>query len=100
MVSIFNGDSERDAKVRNNLGYLICLKHSIRSREVTNRIFLQKDLFSFMRAQHVLSSRLNDISTKVMLVYSPNNIFITCHFLKLNPCKCDAVVVKALQVNI
>ena len=39
--------------------YLICLRHLIRSKAVTNRIvFSSKRLTFFMRAQHVLSFHL------------------------------------------
>ena len=41
--------------VRSILYHLTCLRHSNRSRAVTNRIFLlQKDIFSFMHSHHVL----------------------------------------------
>ena len=46
---------EIGAHVRSILYHLTCLRHSNRSRAVTNRIvLLQKDIFSFMRSQHVL----------------------------------------------
>ena len=42
-----------------NLFCLIYLRHLIKSREVTNRIFFyEKNLFSFMRAQNVMSYHL------------------------------------------
>ena len=57
MVLILDGNSELGAQVRSNLCYLICLRHLLWSGAVTKRIFfLQKDLFSFMRAPHVLVS--------------------------------------------
>ena len=43
------------AGIRNKVCYLIFLRHLIRSRAVKNRIFLQKELFSLMRAQYVPS---------------------------------------------
>jgi len=58
MVRILDGNSDHvaNAHVRSNLCYLISLRHLIRSRAGTNRIlFIRTDLFSFMRAQHVLS---------------------------------------------
>ena len=59
MVLIIDGNSEKGAHVRSNLSYLICLRHLNRPRAVTNRIFsLRKDIFSFMRAQLVLSYHL------------------------------------------
>ena len=58
MVLIFDCNSEVGAHVRSNLCILICLMHLIKLRDVTNRICLGKDLFSFMRAQHVLSYHL------------------------------------------
>ena len=39
---------------RKNLCHLICRRHLICSRAVSNRIFLRKDLFSCTLAQHVL----------------------------------------------
>ena len=38
MVLISDGNSEIDAHVRSNLCYVICLRHLINSRVVTNRI--------------------------------------------------------------
>ena len=59
MVLILDGNSVIDAHVRSNRFYLICLRHFISSRTVTNRFFfLRKDLLSFMRAQHVLTYHL------------------------------------------
>ena len=52
---ILDGNSEIGGHVRSNLFYLTCLRHLIKSRAVTNRIFCPKDLFSFMRAQYGLS---------------------------------------------
>ena len=41
--------------IRSNLCYLICLRLWIKSRAAANRFLLSpKDLFSFIRAQHVL----------------------------------------------
>ena len=44
MVLRLDGNSELDAHVRSKFWYLICLRHSIRTKAVTNRIFfsLQK----------------------------------------------------------
>ena len=39
MVHILDGNSEMGVRVRNNLYYLICLRHLITSRAVTNRNF-------------------------------------------------------------
>ena len=59
MALILDGDLEIGAHVRSNLNHLICLRHLIRSREVTYRIFLhRKEVVSFLRAQHVLSYRI------------------------------------------
>ena len=42
---IIDGNKEIGMNIRSNLCYLICLRHLIRSRAVTNRIFfLQKAL--------------------------------------------------------
>ena len=63
MAFILDGNSETGAYERSNLRNLICLRHLISSRVVTNSIlFFEEDPFSFMRAQHVLSYQL-------MLVY-------------------------------
>ena len=40
MILISDGNSEMGAYVRSNLYYSICLRHFIRSRSVTNRLFL------------------------------------------------------------
>ena len=54
MMLTSDGNLEIGAYVRSDVCYLICVRHLIRSRLVTNR----KDLFSLMRAQHVLSYHL------------------------------------------
>ena len=63
MVLILYGNSEICAHVRSNLFYLICISHFLSSRAVTNRIVLpqKKFVFSFIRAQHVLSYHLISI---------------------------------------
>ena len=55
MVLIIDGSAEIGAHVRSNIFNLICLRHLIRSRAIINCIFLLEDLFSFKRAQHILS---------------------------------------------
>ena len=56
---ILYGDSNIGTHVRSNLCYLICLRHLLISREVTNRIFfLRKDQFSSMRGQHIFRYHL------------------------------------------
>ena len=45
MVLISDGKSERGARVRSNLCYLICLRQLVRSRAATNRIFLAEKIF-------------------------------------------------------
>ena len=52
------GNSEIGAHVRSNLCYWICLRHWIRLRAATNRVFFLTVLFTFMRAQHGLSYHL------------------------------------------
>ena len=42
MVLILDGNSEKRMHVRSNLCYLNCVRHSIRSRAVTNLIFFQE----------------------------------------------------------
>ena len=55
MVLKLDGNSEIGANVWSYLGYLICLRHLIRWRAVTNLFFfLRKYPFSFMRVQRVL----------------------------------------------
>ena len=54
-----DGNSETGTHVRRSICYLTYLRHLIRSRAGSTRIyFLRKALFSFMRAQHVLSYHL------------------------------------------
>ena len=50
---------KRYTRIRSNLWYLICLRHIIRF-ESSHKVyfFLRKDLFFFMRLQHVLSYHL------------------------------------------
>ena len=59
MVLILDGNSLKGAHLRRNLYYSTCLRLLISSRAVTNLIFfIRKDLFSFMREQHVMSYHL------------------------------------------
>ena len=59
MVFILDGSSEINTHVRRNLWYLICFKHLIVSRVVTNLFFLSpKSLFPSKHAHHVLSYHL------------------------------------------
>ena len=51
------------AHVRSNVDNFICLRQLIGSRSVKNRKFLRRDLFFFMRAQHVLNNHLIRRST-------------------------------------
>ena len=72
-IHILDGNSEIGAHVRSNLCYLICLRRLIRSRAVTNRLFLlRKDLLFFMRSQHNLSDpvyKYHDIYSKPFATY-------------------------------
>ena len=60
MVLILNFNSVIGAHVRSTICYLICLRHLIRSRTVTNRQdnCFRQDLSSFMHAHHALSYHL------------------------------------------
>ena len=59
MVLILDGNSGMVAQGRSNLYYLICLRHFIISRGATSRLFfLRKDIYFFMRAQHIMSYHL------------------------------------------
>ena len=57
MVLILVGKSEIGAQVFSNLGYLICLRHWIRSRADTNLFFKEIPII-LDNAQHVLSYHL------------------------------------------
>ena len=58
-ILVLDGSLEPGTCVRRIICDLICSRRLIRSREGTNWIFfLQKDLFSFMDAQHVQSYHL------------------------------------------
>ena len=60
MVLTLHGNPEIDPHVRSNPSYLICVRHLLISRIVTNRIyfFLHKDILSYMRTKHVLSNTI------------------------------------------
>ena len=59
MVLIIDGESEFGTHVNRIICHLICLRHLMRSRAVTNLIlFIRKDQFFFMRARHALSYQL------------------------------------------
>ena len=55
MILIFDGSSEIGAHIRSDFCYMIVLRHSNRSSAVTGLNYSLKDLFSFIRAQHILS---------------------------------------------
>ena len=66
MVLIVDGNSEIDAHVGSNLCYLICLRHSIRSKAVTNRIFLfEKTYFHACAACIELPSNISTMVESV-----------------------------------
>ena len=70
MVLILDGNSLICAHVKHNLCYSTCLRHLIISRAVTNRVFLfEKELFSLMRAPHVLSYHLIKSTMQVTVIF-------------------------------
>ena len=70
MVRILDSKSEIGALVRGNFCNLICIRHFIKSRAVSNRIFfIRKELFSFMGAQHVLSYHINQNHEKDLISF-------------------------------
>ena len=77
--------------IMSNLCYLICLRHLNKLRSAN--FFSSKYLFSFMRAQYVLSYHQNNISTMMRRRYSLCNntnvltIYLTRIFLELNCCQ-------------
>ena len=79
MVLILDGNLEIDAHVWRDLGYLICLRHFIRSRSVTSKncFFSRKDIFSFLRKHHFLSNHLiyEPYSTKLLPFTIMNGTF-------------------------
>ena len=69
MLHIKDGNLVTDSLLRSNICYLTSLKHLIRSRAVTNRFFLRKDLFSCvtMIIMHVYSTvKILNFRTKRM----------------------------------
>ena len=64
MVLICDGNSEIGAHVESNLCYLICLRHLIRSKAVTNRIYFSPEtLFFFLHGCAICSKLSSYIST-------------------------------------
>ena len=72
IVLILDGISEIDAHVRNILGYLICIRHLIRARVITNWMFLSD--FFFVHACATCSESPSYISTMIQEVL--NQIYI------------------------
>ena len=67
-------------QVRSNLCYLICLRHLIRLRGVTNRFFFSvKDLFSFMHASACSELKFN---TSTMSSTIKVDFFSCCYRLE------------------
>ena len=63
MVLISDGSSEPGMHVRSNLCYLICLRHLIKLRTITNRIFSEKT--NFFHACATCSELPSDISATI-----------------------------------
>ena len=83
MVLKLDGNSDIGAPVRSSLCYLTCIKHSIVSSAVTNRIFfVQKDIFSFLPAHYDLSCHL---------IYVPWFIQIQAESIILWLCQSDGL---------
>ena len=54
MVLILDGNSEIGAQVRSNLCYLICLKHLIRNKAVSNRVIFSEKTYVPLCARNML----------------------------------------------
>ena len=67
MVHILEGDSEIGAHVRSKLGFRICLRHLIRSRLVTNRIFFSAKRPIFLHA----CATCSELPSKVSIMKLP-----------------------------
>ena len=63
MVIILDGNSEIDARVRSNLCYLTCPRHSIRSRPFALRMFFSPKIPIFPHACATYSELPRNIST-------------------------------------
>ena len=82
MVLIFGGNSEIGARVRINLCNLICLRHFIRSRDVTNQFFfLEKTYFlSCVRNMCELPSNISTMEAHFFLFARERGGWVLCHF--------------------
>ena len=91
---ISDGNSEIGMLERSNFCYLTCSRHLLIQRAVTNRIFfLQKDLFSFMRALHVT------IYYKCHGTYQ-EALFVHLYYRHIVKHLCDYMYNKTLQILI
>ena len=81
MVLMLDGNSEIRAQVRNNLCYLICLMHLIRSRAVTDLI-----LFFLLHMCATFSELLSNIITMIVLKH-----FFYLLALSISAFKCSLV---------
>ena len=63
MVLILDGNSVMNAHVRSNLYCLICLRHLIKSRAVTNQFFFNPKRPIFLYACAIFSELLSNICT-------------------------------------
>ena len=68
MVLKLIGNSEKSAHLRNNLCYLICSRHVIRSEAVTNQIFFLSEKNFIPSAQHVLSYHVIQVACYNILI--------------------------------
>ena len=72
LVLILDGNPEIGANVRSNLSYLICSRHLIRSRNVTDRIFFSPKITIFLHACDTCSELPSNISTIVHIIPDVN----------------------------
>ena len=82
MVLILDGNSEIGSHVRSNLCCLICLRHLIRSRTLTNRIFFSQKIticFHACATCYELPSNISNMATSKVLCIKP------LHLLPLRP---------------
>ena len=68
MALMLDGNSEIVANVRNNISFAICLRHSIRSKAVTNCVFFSLRRPIFLHACATGSELPSMISTFLVLV--------------------------------
>ena len=75
---VLDGNSEIVAHVGSDIGYLICLRHLIRSRAVTNQFFFSEKTYFPLCVRNINSELPSNKSTM-----DKQNLFLSYHLIQV-----------------